>query len=186
MKSRNGIKKTIAIAVLLCPFFVNAQNYSTKTGKISFFSSTPIEDIKAASTKATAVFVSKSKDLAFQVPIKSFQFEKGLMQEHFNENYMESDKYPVAKFKGKINQDIDFSKNGEYSVTATGTLSVHGVDKPRTINGKIRVDDGKVQLLAGFNVACVDHNIKIPTLVVTKVAEVIAVKVDATLTPLTK
>lgn len=187
MKLLDGIKQSLIITGLLCPVFANAQqNYGTKTGKISFFSSTPVEDIKAASNKATAVFVSKTNDLAFQVAIKSFQFEKGLMQEHFNENYMESDKFPLAKFKGKLNQNIDLSKNGEYDVTASGTLSVHGVDKPRTINGKIRVTDGKVQLLSSFNIACVDHNIKIPTIVVAKVAEVIAVKIDAILTPLTK
>jgi len=187
MNYLKSIKQSFLLAALFCPFFLQAQsNYSTRNGKISFFSSTPLEDIKAASNNGTAVLLSKTKDIAFQVPIKSFQFEKGLMQEHFNENYMESDKYPVAKFKGKLNQDIDLSKNGEYDVTSTGTLSLHGVDKPRTISGKLKVSDGKVQLISNFNVACVDHNIKIPTIVIAKVAEIIAVKVDAVLTPLTK
>lgn len=187
MESLKNTKKLFLLVALLCPLLLKAQvNYSTNNGKINFFSSTPIEDIKAASGKASAVLISKSGDIAFQVPIKSFQFEKGLMQEHFNENYMESDKYPLAKFKGKINQNIDFSKNGEYDVTATGILSMHGVDKQRTINGKLKVMDGKVQILSNFNVACADHNIKIPRLVLAKIAEVINVNVDATLNSITK
>jgi hypothetical protein len=182
MELPRNIKRTFLLFSLLLPSFLKAQTkYSTGTAKVGFFSSTPVEDIKAVSNKGAAVLVSKTGEIAFQVPIKSFQFERGLMQEHFNENYMESDKYPVARFKGKINQDLDFSKNGEYDVSATGNLSMHGVDKQRTINGKVKVKDGKVQLLSNFKVACADHNIKIPRLVMTKIAEVISVNIDATL-----
>lgn len=183
------LKKTLSkvipgICLLLVSHFAAAQNFSTKTGKISFFSSTPLEDIKAASEKLMAIVVSKNGQMAFQVPIRSFTFAKGLMQEHFNENYMESDKYPYAKFKGTLNPKIDLTKDGEYAVTADGTLSVHGVDKRRVIPGKIQVKDGKIRILSNFDVACVDHQIKIPTLVIKKVAEVINVNVDATLNPL--
>jgi hypothetical protein len=183
-----SLKNTkLLVIILLLPILTYSQeNLSSKTAKVRLFSSTPIEDIKAASDKGTAILVPKSQIIAFQVPIKSFQFDKGLMQDHFNENYLESDKYPFAKFKGKINQDINFAKSGEYNITATGTLLIHGVEKPRTISGRIRISDSSVQLLSSFDVACVDHNIKIPTVVVTKVAEVINVKVDANLTPLTK
>ncbi|WP_207422037.1 YceI family protein [Desertivirga brevis] len=187
MELQKNIKNTFLLFGLLLPYLLKAQtNYSTGTAKIGFFSSTPIEDIKAVSNKGVAVLVSKTGEIAFQVPIKSFQFERGLMQEHFNDNYMESDKYPVARFKGKINKDLDFNKNGEYNVSAMGNLSMHGVDKPRTINGKVIVKDGKVQLLSNFKVACADHNIKIPKLVMTKIAEVINVNIDATLNPITK
>lgn len=171
----------LVTAGLSIPSF--GQNVTTKTAKVRFFSSTPIEDIKAASDKGVAVLVTKTGEIAFQVPIKSFQFAKGLMQEHFNENYMESDKYPYAKFNGKINQPIDLSRNGEYNVNATGTLLIHGVAKQRTIPGKIKVENGNAQLLSGFEVACADHNIKIPKLVFTKIAQVIKVNVDATLKP---
>jgi len=182
-----NLKKLALIALLAYPFCVEAQpNFSTKNAKISFFSSTPIEDIKAASNNGMAVLVTRTRDIIFQVPIKSFEFAKGLMQEHFNENYMESDKYPIARFKGKINQAIDFSKDGEYPVSATGNLSVHGVEQPRTINGKLMIKDGKVALNSSFDVKCVDHNIKIPKLVMTKIAEVISVKVDASLAQTTK
>jgi len=171
------------LTLLLVPMLLSAQsNFSTKTAKVSFFSSTPVEDIKAASGKGVAVLMSRSRDVAFQIPIKSFEFDKGLMQEHFNENYMESDKYPYARFKGRINQDIDFTKDGEYNVTVTGPLLIHGVEKTRTINGKLKISGGTLNIVSAFNVACADHNIKIPTLIVTKVAEVINVKIDANLT----
>ena len=160
-----------------------AQNATSKIVKVRFFSSTPFEDIKAASDKGIAVLVTKTGDIAFQVPIKSFEFSRGLMQEHFNENYMESDKYPYAKFSGKLNQPVDLTKNGEYSVTAIGLLSMHGVSKQRSIPGKVKVSNGTVQLISSFDVACVDHKIKIPKLVMTKVAEVIKVDIDATLKP---
>ncbi|HEY0056027.1 MAG TPA: YceI family protein [Pedobacter sp.] len=160
-----------------------AQNLSSKSVKVRFFSSTPIEDIKAVSQKGVAVLVAKTGEMAFQIPIKSFEFARGLMQEHFNENYMESNKYPFAKFSGKLNQPVDLTKDGEYNVTAAGLLSMHGVSKQRSIPGKIKVSNGNVQLITSFEVACVDHNIKIPKLVITKVAEVVKVDVDATLKP---
>ena len=176
------IKVSAILLFLWMPTVLYAQpSFSTKNAKVSFFSSTPIEDIKAASDKGSAVFIIKTRDLAFQVPIKSFQFSKGLMQEHFNENYMESDKYPIARFRGKINQDIDLSKDGEYPVTASGLLFIHGVEKQRTLNGKIKVMGNKIVMLSNFDVACVDHNIRIPKLVITKVAEIINVNVNATL-----
>ena len=159
------------------------QNLTTTKAKVRFFSSTPIEDIKAASDNGIAVLVSKTGAIAFQVPIKSFEFSKGLMQEHFNENYLESNKYPYAKFTGKINQPVDLTKNGEFNVSATGKLLIHGVSKQRTIAGKIIVNNGSIQLLSAFDVACADHKIKIPKLVMTKIAEVIKVNIDATLTP---
>ena len=108
------------------------------------------------------------------------------MQEHFNENYMESEKYPLAKFKGVIEPKIDFTKDGEYSVMAKGILNVHGVDQPRTINGKIVIKNGVVNLNSNFNVACDAHKIKIPKLVFTKIAEIIQVKVQGDLNLLNK
>lgn len=179
-------KLSLCILFLLISCQLSAQtNFGTKTGKVSFFSSTPLEDIRAVSEKTQAVLITKNGTVAFQVPIRSFSFAKGLMQEHFNENYMESDKYPHAKFKGNIQDKIDYSKDGEYAVTANGVLNVHGVDKQRSIPGKLVVKDGKIRMITSFDVACVDHKIKIPTLVITKVAEVIKVSIDATLSPLT-
>lgn len=165
-------------AFTLVHLSVNAQSYVSKNVRIALFSSTPVEDIRAVSEQCTAVIVKETKELAFQVPIKSFEFDKKLMQEHFNENYMESDKFPVAKFKGTLDQDIDLTKDGVYDVTVTGTLNVHGVDKKRTIPGKITVNNGQLQISTAFKVACVDHGIKVPRLVFAKIAEQISIKTE--------
>lgn len=182
MKAKNTvIAVLIFVFFLICCISVNAQNFVSGNVKTSFFSSTPIEDIKALSDKTSAVLISKSGEFAFNVPIKSFEFEKKLMQEHFNENYMESDDYPSAAFKGTIAPNINWSKNGEFNVTAKGILSVHGVNKPRNIPAKIIIKDGLVTISSAFDVACSDHNIEIPTLVFTKIAKVISVKVNGSL-----
>lgn len=156
-----------------------AQTLSTSTAKISLYSSTPIEDIRALAEDAKSVLVPGNRQIAFQVQIRSFQFEKKMMQEHFNENYMESDKFPQARFAGTITENIDLSKDGMYEVHAKGTLTVHGVEQPRTIAGKLQVKDGNVHLSTAFKVRCADHKIKIPTLVFNKIAEEIDVKVEA-------
>jgi len=184
MATSKQIKTLLLTAILLMlSVSVKAQNYIGSNIKTVFFSSTPVEDIKAASSKTTAVMISKTGEFAFQIPIKSFEFEKKLMQEHFNENYLESDKYPTAGFKGAIDPNISWTKDGEYNVVAKGILSIHGVSKPRNIPGKITIKNGKAILTTSFDVACADHNIKIPTLVFTKIARIISVKVNGTLTP---
>jgi polyisoprenoid-binding protein YceI len=96
---------------------------------------------------------------------------------------MESEKYPYSTFSGKINEEIDLTKDGEYAVTVTGKLNIHGVEQERTINGKIIVKNGEITLLSDFKVAVKDHKIEIPTVVVAKIAEVIDVKVNAVLLP---
>lgn len=162
----------------------NAQTYTGKNIKFNIFSSTPIEDIKAASYTGVAVLTAQKQEITIQVAIKSLEFDKKMMQEHFNENYMESDKYPFAKFKGIIEPKIDWTKDGEYNVTTKGTLTVHGVDRARTITGKITIKNKVVNLNSAFNVACADHQIKIPSLMFTKIAEIIQVKVQGTINPI--
>jgi polyisoprenoid-binding protein YceI len=155
-----------------------AQTYTSKNIKLALYSSTPLEDIRAATDKCTGVIIKESREIAFQVAVKSFEFDRKLMQEHFNENYMESDKYPQAKFKGLLDQQIDWNKDGIYNVTVTGMLTVHGIDKKRTVPGKISISNGQVEVSTEFKVACVDHGIKIPKLVFTKIAEQINIKVS--------
>ncbi|HEY0177458.1 MAG TPA: YceI family protein, partial [Pedobacter sp.] len=126
------MKKVFFIAIIC--FFrlsaVNAQNILiSKEASISFFSTTPVEDIEATSTTPNSVIDIKSRNIRFKVTNTSFQFKKKLMQEHFNENYMESDKYPVSTFKGKITDNVDLSKDGTYNVTIDGSLDIHGVTK---------------------------------------------------------
>jgi hypothetical protein len=154
--------------------------YTCKNASISMYSKAPIEDIEAKSATGTSVYNSATGDIAFSVAIKSLKFPKSLMQEHFNENYMESDKYPNAVFKGKVQEHPDLSKDGTYNVSATGDLDVHGVKQTRTIPGTITVKGGIVSLNAEFMVKCVDHRITIPTLVFHNIAESIKIQVAAT------
>jgi polyisoprenoid-binding protein YceI len=156
--------------------------YACKNAKISLFSSAPLEDIQASSSSGTSVYNPATGDLAFSVGIRSFQFPKSLMQEHFNENYMESDKYPKATFKGKIKEPVDVTKNGSYPVNVTGELNVHGVTQTRTIPGTVVVNNGMVTMSSEFMVKCADHKIEIPTLVFKKIAESIKMNVSATYT----
>lgn len=168
---------------LLTATNIHAQKLMTRTGKVSFFSSTPIENIEAFNNDVSSILNMQNGELAFIVPIKSFKFEKQLMQEHFNENYMESDKYPKATFKGNIInlREINFTKEGNYPTTASGTLTIHGVTKNVTIPGTITVKNGKVTLLSKFNVRTADYNIEIPALVAKKIAKEIEVTVNSIL-----
>lgn len=170
------------IALILLTWFVNQagqETYVCKNANISLYSKAPLEDIDAVSAKGTSVFNASNGALAFSIPIRSFQFQKSLMQEHFNENYMESDKYPNASFSGKISEKIDASKNGSYPVNAVGTLEVHGVKQNRTIPGTITVSNGAVSMKSEFTVMCKDHKIEIPKLVFEKIAESIRVQIAA-------
>lgn len=176
-------KSIIFIALLMMGNMAFAQKYMTRTGKVSFFSSTSVENIEAFNNEAAAVLDSKTGDVAFQVPIKSFKFEKALMQEHFNENYMESDKYPKADFKGKINDisKVNFEKDGTYNVTSTGKMTIHGVTKDVTIPGTITVKGSEATMNSKFKVKTADYGIKVPSMVVTKVAKEIEVTVNSIL-----
>jgi len=166
----------LLLAAWACAGTAPAQNlFSAQSGNVTFFSKAPLEDIEARNAKAQSIINTTTGEIAVKVSIKSFVFDNGLMQEHFNENYLESDKYPFATFKGKINESIDWTKPGTYPVSATGKLNLHGVERDQTIKGKLDVGSGKLQLDADFTVALADHKIEIPTLVFQKIAETIAV-----------
>lgn len=157
--------------------------YVCKNAKISLYSSAPIEDIKASTSTGGSLFNPASGELDFSVSIKSFQFEKALMQEHFNSDYMESDKFPRATFKGKVQEHVDVSKDGSYPITVTGDLNVHGITQKRTITGTITVKDGSINMAAAFMVRCADHHIAIPKIVFHNIAESIKMNVTATYQP---
>jgi polyisoprenoid-binding protein YceI len=151
----------------------------TKTVQTTLFSEAPLENIEARSLTGVSILNTATNEVQFTIPIRSFKFSKTLMQEHFNENYMESDKYPNARFKGKLTGDFNPEKDGDYPVTATGELEVHGVKRLRTIKGTMKVRDNKISLGSAFDVKCQDHNIKIPQIVFQKVAETIRVTVSS-------
>lgn len=177
--------KIILMVIGLCfTFATQAQNlFSTNNGETTFFSETPVEDISAINKFGQSILNTTTNDIVVQMNIKQFDFPNKLMQEHFNENYLESDKYPKAIFKGKINEKIDFTKNGTYDVSATGDFTLHGVTKSRTLKGKITVAQGSVSISTDFDVALSDYKIEVPQLVFVKVAQVIKVKNKYLLTP---
>lgn len=164
----------------------SAQKYYSKTGHISFLSKAPLETIEATNQNAYVVLDAATGKFEWSVLIKGFQFEKALMQEHFNENYLESNKYPKALFKGQIHnmQGIDLTKDGSYEVEAGGDMTIHGVTKPFRALGKVNVKGGKIHVTSAFDVAVADYNISIPGVVRDNIAKTVKVTVKADLQPL--
>ena len=175
------------ISVLFIAFLVSGtmfgQNFVTKTGHIKFYSDTPIETIEANNHAVNSALNPKTGDFVFKVLIKSFEFEKALMQEHFNENYMESGKYPNAMFKGKVVNagDIDFGLAGTNDAIIKGDLTIHGVTKAVEENGTFTVKDGKIHGQSVFSVLLEDYKIKVPGAVKKQISESIEVTVDVML-----
>lgn len=173
--------KTASLALAFVPFALCAQErYMTRTGQITFFSETSVENIEANNNKVTSVLDATTGAIEFAALIKAFEFEKALMQEHFNENYMESNTFPKATFKGKLTgaAAADLKKAGTYPVTVTGDLTIHGVAKPVTTQGTITVDAaGAVKATSEFIVKPEDHGIAIPGVVRKNIAETIKVTV---------
>jgi len=157
--------------------------YKAVDGDISFFSETPMENIDAVNKDVKALINTKTGEVAFIATNVGFHFEKPLMEEHFNENYMESDKYKVSVFKGKISEQIDYTSNGTHKVTVKGTLSLHGVDQEREIAGEITIRDGKITVKSDFDIKVKDHKIKIPKLVIKNIAETVKVTVNLNFEP---
>lgn len=177
------MRKIIFAVVLLVSlvFSGKAQDkYFTREGKISFFSHTSMEDIEAHNNKVVSVLDEKTGALEFAVLMKAFKFKKALMEEHFNENYVESTTYPKASFKGKIVNisSVNFKKDGEYEVDIQGDLTMKDVTKPVNTKAKIIVKNGLPQGIAEFKIKPADYKIEIPSVVKNKIAEEIAVKVD--------
>jgi hypothetical protein len=174
--------KNIAIILLAWMSITNQAGqdlYACKNATITLYSEAPIENISATSSSGTSVFNAATGDLQFRVSINTFKFPKSLMQEHFNSDYMESDKYPAATFKGKIQEHIDVTKNGTFPVTAIGDLNVHGISQNRTVPGKISINNGVITMTSEFMVKCADHHIDIPKIVFHNIAESIKMNVTA-------
>lgn len=177
------MKKTLFLSIaLLATLSASPQKLVSRDTYVHFFSETPVEDIEASLKDGVGLINTETKEFVFQVNIQSFTFEKALMQEHFNENYMESTKYPKGLFKGKVTGDVAFSKAGTYTVKLVGTMNIHGKDRPMTIPATITVSkEGLVVLESTFIIKPTDHDVEIPSLVVTRIAKEIEVKVKSTL-----
>ncbi len=149
--------------------------YNSVHAKVSFFSSAPLEDISAVNAAASSTINAATNEVTVNIPIKNFDFPDDLMEEHFNEDYLESNKFPAATFTGRINGPVDWKRLGKKEVTADGILNIHGVRQQRTITGSLIVGNNGVQLDSKFTIKLADHGIKIPRLVFQKIAEVIEV-----------
>jgi len=157
-----------------------AQNkYAIDKGEIRFTSNAKLELINAVSNKIFGRIDPSTGQFAFIVKIKSFEgFNSSLQREHFNENFMETDKYFEATFSGKIIESIDFSKDGIYDVRAKGNLIVHGKKQTRIIPGRLEINSGTLRIISDFTIPLADHDIRIPKLVSEKIATEILVKLD--------
>jgi hypothetical protein len=175
-------------SVLFLFLSANAQKYMTKNGYVGFFSHTAMEDIKGDNNQAAGVLDVATGEMVFQLLIKSFHFEKALMEEHFNENYMESEKYPKSTFKGKITNlaSVDFSKPGKYDVTVEGDLNIHNVTNKISVKGNIEVVTGGINASSKFNIVPEDYKIIIPGVVRDNIAKNLEVNVMMKYTPVEK
>jgi hypothetical protein len=176
---------TLFLLLLVGTAFAQGK-YMTRNGAVSFTAEGVVKDgVQAKNDQGACVLDASTGDVVFQILIKSFQFQKALMQEHFNENYMESHKYPKAVLKGKINDwaSIDLKKNGTHLVTVTGDLNIHGVSQKVTKSGKVEVKDGKIRLTSDFDVTLADHNIAIPKIVEEKIAKTAQISLNMMLDP---
>ncbi|MDO6432874.1 YceI family protein [Flavitalea sp. BT771] len=172
---------------LICLAKAPAQDkFFTRQGHISFDATGGMEKIAANNRSVTCVLDSRTGALQLSALLKGFEFEKALMQEHFNENYVESDKYPKADFRGQLlnNNEIAYTKDGVSNLKVKGLLSIHGQTKEVTANGKITVKNGKIQATAEFDVLLSEFNITIPGLVKDKVSDHAKISVDCLLEPL--
>jgi hypothetical protein len=166
------MKRLTILFVFLCAAYaVDAQKFITRDSYIGFYSHTPLEDIKGDNNQVASVLDTSTGDLVFQVLIKSFHFDRALMEEHFNENYMESDKFPKSTFKGKISNlaEVNFSKNGTYNVTVEGDLTIHDVTNKINTKGTIEVATGGINASSKFNINPEDYKINIPGVVSDKI-----------------
>jgi polyisoprenoid-binding protein YceI len=179
-------KNLLLLAFLVLVLSGKAQNrYFTRQGNISFFSEAPIENIEAHNNQVSSFVNFDTGEMAFSVPMKAFTFRKSLMQTHFNENYVESDKYPRSTFKGTIEniKSINIQQNGLYQVQVSGQLTIHGVTQPVKADGTLEVNNGKVIGRSLFTVTPEQFEIEIPLLVRAHIAKIIRIQVNAAYEP---
>ena len=179
-----NIRIVIVLFGLLSLNFAQAQNkIFTKTGRITFDATGNLEKIQGVNKKVTCAVDKSSGAVEFAALMKAFQFEKALMEEHFNDNYVESDKFPKATFKGRITnaQAINWSKDGKYSANVEGDLTIHGVTKKIASKGTFVVDNGVVSAKSSISINLKDYGIEIPALVKENISEKVSIDIDVLL-----
>ena len=178
--TKRHLRKIVIFTSLFIGLSINisfGQKFRSEKGLISFFSDGAIEDILAENYAAGSLFDGSTGEMVFIVPILEFRFPKSLMREHFNEKYMETEKYPKSTFQGKIS-GFNLNSSGEQKVKAVGKLTMHGVTKEVSVPGTVEFVNGKAIVKARFIIRLQDYNIKIPTLVWQNIAEEVELKVD--------
>lgn len=175
--------KNLLVLIALSTLFTisaEAQKFYTRDGHISFFSTTPVEDIKADNYQVSSILNAENGELVFSVLMKGFEFEKALMEEHFNEKYVHSDEYPKATFKGGIDNwsEISLDEDGVIPVTVTGVMSLHGVEQEITQEGELTIEEGAITgATANFDLKLEDYDVKIPSIVKENISEQVLVTV---------
>lgn len=182
-------KKITALVFPLVILILSAtaqDKFYTKTGKINFSSKGAIETIEAQHKSVTCVLDSKTGNIQFSVLLRGFEFRKALMQEHFNDDYVESNKFPKSEFRGEIanNGDINYSKDGVYDTKVKGKLSLHGETKDVDANGKVTIKNGRIEVDSDFNILMSDYKISIPGSVINNMSNTVKISVNCSLEPL--
>ena len=180
------MKKIAFICLVALGTNVNAQIYIGEKCNIKFFSETKMENIDAENKATKPILNTKDGHFIVQTSHIGFVFKSAFMQEHYNENYMESEKFPYAKFDGLVSEKIDYAVDGTYNVSIVGKLSMHGVELPRTITGTIVIKGGVITMDSKFDVKVADYKIKVPSLYVEKIAEIIQVTFHSEMTQMKK
>ncbi len=179
---------TLVLLLLLISTSLSGQRYFTREGNIKFFSEAPMENIEAVNNKVLCVIDLDKGQVAVNLLIKSFEFEKKLMQEHFNENYLESDKYPKATYTGRfeVPEELSAMSEGDYLLPVVGEISIHGIKQKLDAPVNIKVENGQLISEFEFVVKLADHDIEIPTLVADKISKEILVTAMFNLEPYKK
>lgn len=167
--------------ILICLLFSTqliAQQYYSKKGQVSFFSEAPVENIEAVNKDVSAIVDSQSGGFAFRLKIQDFTFPSSLMQEHFNESYLESDKYPLSTFTGSIADISKLDLSSRQTLTVKGSLSIHGITQETEMVAYAQIINGELHISSTFDVVLEDYDIDIPKIMMYKIAEIIKVAVD--------
>ena len=178
----------ISILMILLHSNLDAQKYYAKDAQITFSSKAPLETIEAINNKALTVMDLDANKIEWSVLIKGFQFEKALMEEHFNENYLESSKYPKALFKGKLQDDTVLRNltEGVFEILYSGDLTIHNVTRPVSGTATFTIVSGSISVAEELSILCEDYDIDIPKLVRDNIAKQVDIQLSANYLPYSK
>jgi len=170
----------VSLLTIAANLGLSAQKFMTQSGTIKFFSKTPMENIEAVNNQVSSILNLENGEIVFQVQMKGFVFEKALMQEHFNEKYVESDKFPKSNFKGSIKNFGSVKLSDKPTeVVISGKLTIHGVTKDIETRGNLTmVNDKSISANSRFTVLLADYDIKVPSAVRDNISESIEITVN--------